>query len=68
MKKDDAAAAELRVTDSGWLPDLLRNCEVPKQVSYGYWDDDDEEADADPETGATGDPVSRDPQQEAEAA
>ncbi|TCG09618.1 chromosome partitioning protein ParB [Paraburkholderia steynii] len=53
MKKDDAAAAaELRVTDSGWLPEVLRNREVPKHVICGYWDDnDEEEADTDPETG-----------------
>ncbi|WP_454830952.1 hypothetical protein [Paraburkholderia xenovorans] len=43
MKKGDAAAAaELRMTDSGWLPEVLRNREVPKHVTYGHWDDDEE--------------------------
>jgi ParB family chromosome partitioning protein len=47
MKKGDAAAAaELRMTDSGWLPEVLRNREVPKHVTYGHWEDD-EESDAD---------------------
>ncbi|CAD6560702.1 ParB/RepB/Spo0J family partition protein [Paraburkholderia sabiae] len=69
MKKDDAAAAaELRVTDSGWLPEVLRNREVPKHVTYGYSDDnDEEEADTDPETGEAAATVSDDPQDEAEA-
>lgn len=71
MKKDDAAAAaELRMTNSGWLPEVLRNREVPKQVAYGYWDDTDAEADAD--TGTEADAVSEPPddaeQDEAEAA
>ncbi|WP_245643789.1 ParB/RepB/Spo0J family partition protein [Paraburkholderia oxyphila] len=48
MKKDDAAAAaELRMTDSGWLPEVLRNREVPERVTYGYREDDDEEDGAD---------------------
>ncbi|WP_233465463.1 hypothetical protein [Paraburkholderia madseniana] len=43
MKKGDAAAAaELRMTDSGWLPEVLRNREVPKHVTYGHWEDDEE--------------------------
>lgn len=47
MKKGDAAAAaELRMTDSGWLPEVLRNREVPKHFTYGHWEDD-EETDAD---------------------
>lgn len=47
MKKGDAAAAaELRMTDSGWLPEVLRNREVPKHITYGHWEDD-EESDAD---------------------
>ncbi|WP_454862584.1 ParB/RepB/Spo0J family partition protein [Paraburkholderia fungorum] len=47
MKKGDAAAsAELRMTDSGWLPEVLRNREVPKHVTYGHWDGDDEDDDA----------------------
>jgi ParB family chromosome partitioning protein len=47
MKKGDAAAAaELRMTDSGWLPEVLRNREVLKHVTYGQWEDD-EENDAD---------------------
>ncbi|WP_321969212.1 ParB/RepB/Spo0J family partition protein [Paraburkholderia tropica] len=45
MKKGDAAAAaELRMTDSGWLPEVLRNREVPKHVTYGHWDGDDDDA------------------------
>ena len=69
MKKDDAAAAaELRVTDSGWLPEVLRHREVPKHVTYGYSDDnEEEEADTDPETGEAAATVSDDPQDEAEA-
>ncbi|WP_322058475.1 ParB/RepB/Spo0J family partition protein [Paraburkholderia sp. J63] len=48
MKKDDAAAAaELRMTDSGWLPEVLRNREVPERITYGYREDDDEEDEAD---------------------
>jgi ParB family transcriptional regulator, chromosome partitioning protein len=44
MKKDDAAtAAELRMTDSGWLPEVLRNREVPERVTYGYDENDEEE-------------------------
>lgn len=42
MKKDAAAeAAELRMTDSGWLPEVLRNREVPERVTYGYHEDDE---------------------------
>lgn len=48
MKKADAAAAaELRMVDSGWLPEVLRNREVPRQVGYGYWENDDGESDDD---------------------
>jgi ParB family chromosome partitioning protein len=69
MKKGDAAtAAEQRMTDSGWLPEVLRNREVPKHIAYDYCDhNDEEEADTDPETGGASDPVSDDPQEEAEA-
>lgn len=57
MKKDDAAAtAELRMTDSGWLPEVLRNREVPERVTYGYREDDDEEDGVD--TGAEADELS----------
>ncbi|SFU24035.1 chromosome partitioning protein, ParB family [Paraburkholderia aspalathi] len=45
-KGDAAAAAELRMTDSGWLPEVLRNRELPKHVTYGHWEDDGE-SDAD---------------------
>ena len=68
MKKGDAAAAaELRLTDAGWLTEVLRNREVPKHVACGYWDSDDKEADADPDTSEKGGPVSDDQQEEAEA-
>jgi ParB family transcriptional regulator, chromosome partitioning protein len=43
MKKGDAAvAAERRMTDSAWLPEVLRNREVPERITYGPWHDDDE--------------------------
>ncbi|WP_224030136.1 hypothetical protein [Paraburkholderia caribensis] len=42
MKKGDAAAAaERRMTDSGWLPEVLRNREVPERMTYGRWDDEE---------------------------
>ncbi|WP_173260687.1 hypothetical protein [Paraburkholderia sp. NMBU_R16] len=71
MKKADAAgAAELRMADSGWLPEVLRNREVPKQVAYGYWENDDDESDDEAVTDA--DAMSEQPdegaQHEAEAA
>lgn len=38
------------MTDSGWLPEVLRNREVPERVTYGYHEDeeggDDENGDA----------------------
>ncbi len=51
MKKDAAATtAELRMTDSGWLPEVLRNREVPERVTYGNHEydegEDDENGDA----------------------
>ncbi|REE06595.1 ParB family chromosome partitioning protein [Paraburkholderia sp. BL27I4N3] len=43
MKKDAAAAAAgLRLSESGWLPEVLRNREVPEHRIHGY---NDEEAD-----------------------
>lgn len=43
MKKGDAAtAAELRLKEKGWLPEVLMNRETPTVYSYGM--DDDEEA------------------------
>ena len=58
MKKGDAgAAAELRMTETGWLPEVLRNREVPKQVSYGHWDDDH----ADEASGPEADAISEQP-------
>jgi ParB family transcriptional regulator, chromosome partitioning protein len=43
MKKDAAAAtAEQRMMDSGWLPEVLRNREVPQRIT---WDHDDEDGD-----------------------
>jgi ParB family transcriptional regulator, chromosome partitioning protein len=71
MKKGDAAAAaELRMTDTGWLPEVLRNREVPKHVTYGNWDagDDDEEADAEAEAHASDALPTADTQEETEAA
>ena len=57
MKKGDAAAAaERRMTDSGWLPEVLRNREVPERITYGRWNDD-ENTDGDPDEEA--DPESR---------
>ena len=44
MKKGDAAAAvQLRLSESGWLPEVLRNREVPEHRIYGYDDGEDEE-------------------------
>ncbi len=57
MKKGDAAAAaELRMTGSNWLPEVLSNREVPERVKYGRWDDeadaeDDEEDDEEADVG-----------------
>ncbi|WP_238554895.1 chromosome partitioning protein ParB [Paraburkholderia hospita] len=57
MKKGDAAAAaERRMTDSGWLPEVLRNREVPERITYGRWNDD-ENTDGDPDEEA--DPESK---------
>ncbi|MBN3856702.1 ParB N-terminal domain-containing protein [Paraburkholderia sp. Ac-20340] len=43
MKKGDAATvAERRMTDSGWLPEVLRNRAVPERVTYGWREDDDD--------------------------
>ena len=48
MKKGDAAAAaELRMADSGWLPEVLTNRETPERRSYGYINADDDPDDAD---------------------
>lgn len=48
MKKGDAAAAaELRMADSGWLPEVLTNRETPERRSYGYVSADDDADDAD---------------------
>ncbi|PMS15598.1 chromosome partitioning protein ParB [Trinickia dabaoshanensis] len=71
MKKADAAAAaELRMADSGWLPEVLRNREVPKQVAYGYWENDDDESDDDAvvDADAMSEPPDGGEQHEAEAA
>ena len=59
MKKDAAAeAAELRMTDSGWLPEVLRNREVPERVTYGYHEDDEGEDDENGDAAAEADGVS----------
>jgi len=59
MKKDAAAeAAELRMTDSGWLPEVLRNREVPERVTYGYHEDDEAEDDENGGDAAEADGVS----------
>ena len=51
MKKDAAAAAaEVRMADSGWLPEVLENRAVPECLSYAWADDD-----ADGEAGDAGD-------------
>jgi ParB family chromosome partitioning protein len=48
MKKGDAAAAaELRMADSGWLPEVLTNRETPERRSYGDISADDDADDAD---------------------
>jgi ParB family chromosome partitioning protein len=48
MKKGDAAAAaELRMVDSGWLPEVLTNRETPERRSYGYINADDDADEAD---------------------
>ena len=71
MKKADAAAAaELRMADSGWLPEVLRNREVLKQVAYGYWENDDDESDDDAvvDADAASEPPDEGERHEAEAA
>lgn len=46
MKKGDAAtAAELRMAESGWLPEVLSNREIPQQFTYAAWEDDAEGVD-----------------------
>ncbi len=56
MKKGDAAAAaELRMADSGWLPEVLTNRETPERRSYGYLYADDDADDADEGDGEDGD-------------
>lgn len=71
-KGDAAAAAELRMTETGWLPEVLRNREVPKQVTYGHWEDNGDEDTDDADAGLEADAMSEQPdegeQQEAEAA
>ncbi|HKR42615.1 MAG TPA: chromosome partitioning protein ParB, partial [Paraburkholderia sp.] len=61
MKKGEAAAAaERRMTDSGWLPEVLRNREVPERIAYGRWDGDDvgsDEADTEASSDQQGDTV-----------
>jgi ParB family chromosome partitioning protein len=48
MKKGDAAAAaELRMADSGWLPEVLTTRETPERRSYGDINVDDDSDDAD---------------------
>lgn len=42
LKKGDAAkAAERRMIDSGWLPEVLRNRAVPDRMTYGWREDDE---------------------------
>ncbi|MGF6971745.1 hypothetical protein QFZ94_000172 [Paraburkholderia sp. JPY465] len=45
MKKGGAAAAaaQLRLSESGWLPEVLRNREMPEHRIYGYDDGEDED-------------------------
>jgi ParB family transcriptional regulator, chromosome partitioning protein len=58
MKKADAAAAaELRLAKSAWLPELLTDREVPAARSYGVAHDADGDDD---EEGYTGDEVQED--------
>lgn len=55
MKKDAAAAAaEVRMAGSGWLPEVLANRTVPEFRSYA-WEDDDTDGDADDEARNAGD-------------
>ncbi|WP_233860000.1 ParB/RepB/Spo0J family partition protein [Paraburkholderia sp. HD33-4] len=52
MKKGDAAtAAELRMLDSGWLPEVLRNRAVPERTTYLWHDNEegDEDAESSPD-------------------
>ncbi|WP_321899444.1 ParB/RepB/Spo0J family partition protein [Paraburkholderia heleia] len=47
MKKGDAAAAaERRMSDSGWLPEVLSNRAVPERMTYGWGEDDEGDDDA----------------------
>ncbi|MFL9996468.1 ParB/RepB/Spo0J family partition protein [Paraburkholderia sediminicola] len=55
MKKDAAAAAaEVRMAGSGWLPGVLANRAVPEFRSYA-WEDDDADGEADDEARNAGD-------------
>jgi ParB family transcriptional regulator, chromosome partitioning protein len=66
MKKGDAAtAAELRMTDSCWLPEVLRNRAVPERITYGCYEDDDE---GDDDAGAGSDEASDAPSERDEEA
>ncbi|WP_321938388.1 hypothetical protein [Paraburkholderia sp. J8-2] len=40
-KGEAAAAAERRMIDSGWLPEVLRNRAVPDRMTYGWREDDE---------------------------
>jgi ParB family chromosome partitioning protein len=42
MKKDEAAAAEIRLSESGWIPEVLTNRETAKVCSYENDDEADE--------------------------
>jgi ParB family chromosome partitioning protein len=59
MKKDAAvAAAELRLSESGWLPEVLRNREVPEHRIHSYNEEEDEgggDAGDDADADVTGD-------------
>lgn len=58
LKKNDAAeAAELRLVDCGWLPEVLTNRETPKVDCYGL--DDDEITSSDEEQEAAQAPPAR---------
>lgn len=70
-KGDAAAAAELRMTETNWLPEVLRNRDVPKLVVYGHWEEDDDDEgneEAGTEAQVTSDQPDEGEQQEAEAA
>ncbi|WP_144021230.1 hypothetical protein [Caballeronia sordidicola] len=50
MKKDEAAAAEIRFSESRWIPEVLTNREAATGHSYEIEDEDANEVGAEEDT------------------